>query len=182
MAKKRKPALHPSEYLIPASDSRGHSAMYQFRAPEEWGRRMEELVISRRFPFGSPSDILRWCWFEGMNQLAHLEPECTDLSQVTAALRVVRDVEDQQRFASLFDRVTKIVDKATGEKDEATARQLIADLRYQFELMPDGRMREKYLERLKKYDWLLNVAGVAPAELAPPKKARRPKFQLEDEA
>jgi len=182
MSKKRKPVLHPSEYLVPASDSKGHATLYQFRAPEDWGRRMEEVVLSRMFPFGTPSDILRWCWHEGMAMLASIKPECTNLGQITAAIRVVRDAEDQQRFTQLFDRAQKVIDSAVGDGDESTARQLVADLRYQFEQMPDGAMRDRYLKKLDTWKWLLSESkGVAPSELKPPKRVRRPKVHEEGE-
>ncbi len=182
MSRRHKPAIHPSEYLIPASDSKGHAVLYQFRAPEDWGRRMEELVLSRKFPFGTPSDIMRWCWFEGMSRLTQLEPECTDLAQITAAIRVVRDAEEQQRFVHLFDRTQRVIDTAIAESDEGTARQLVADLRYQFERMPDGTIRDRYLKKLEQWNWLLSgEKGVAPVSLAPPKRVRRPKVQHEDE-
>jgi len=179
---KGKAASHPSEYLIPAKDSKGHAELYHFRAPDDWGRRMEEIVISHRFPFSTPSDIMRWCVYVGLDQLARIQPEITDLSQIVAASRVVRDVEDRQRFLDLFRRVATVIDQAVEDKDEGTARQLLADLRFEFEKMPPGPSRDRYLERLQKWDWLLSKAKPAsPLDLAPAPKIRRPKRQSEDE-
>jgi hypothetical protein len=81
MAKKTKPKktrinlteYDSDEFIIPASDDKGHSARVNVRIPVTFEREIAVIVRSGLFPFQEESDLVRWCLAEGLRALTRME-------------------------------------------------------------------------------------------------------------
>src|SRR5678815_3573168 len=58
------------EYLIAAADSKGHSQRLYCRVPPMVGRLVQQVYESRRFPFRTMGDLVRWCVVNNCKRLA----------------------------------------------------------------------------------------------------------------
>lgn len=59
-----------SEYMVPATDSRGHSVSLNTSVPPEMKRSLDVILGSQKFPFRTLADLVRYCVSTGSVALA----------------------------------------------------------------------------------------------------------------
>jgi hypothetical protein len=63
--------IPPEEFIVPAQDSKGHSAPISFRVPPGFLRELEEFMTEgREFGWKTNSDFYRWAVWHGMRWAA----------------------------------------------------------------------------------------------------------------
>jgi hypothetical protein len=152
----------PAQFIIPASDAKGHSEREWFRTQPGHDRQADIILRSKRFPFKTKGDLIRWCFVVGMERLLAMEDiDGHWLMQCAAMNEILRDEMYQQDFMATFEAMSRVVSKhqemgATGE-----VRRLVSDMLNQVRKMPDGYWRDKFIKEIDdKFGHYLDGKGV----------------------
>lgn len=146
------------QYLIPASDARGHSERVYCRVQPAVLRLLEEVVGSHKYPFRTRGDALRYCVVNGLKKLAaRKEGIPSVIAQAEVVLDILRDDEFQHQFALVFDRLREVVERYQSAGAHGEARRVVSQARANFDAMPEGYWKARYLrELIEKYGLLLD--------------------------
>lgn len=151
----------PANFIVPASDSKGHSERYTFRLSISMHREVNTIVASKLFPFLDASDVYRWCVREGLEKLNSMQEVPNSVfGQAEAALEVCREVIYHKQFEQMFTVMDEAMEKVRGSGGFSEIRRLYARVQSAFEKMPEGHWRTHYLSTLRrKYLHLIDPAA-----------------------
>lgn len=150
------------DYIIPAADAKGQSARVQCRVQPSYMRLLSEVVQSKRYPFRVQGDALRWCVVTGLKKLAGGAGITSVIAQADMILEMLRDEEYQLQFTENFQAMKRVVDRYIERGAPGKARELLARIRQQIAMMPEGYWKEQYAEELsRKYGSLIDGDGTA---------------------
>ena len=145
-----------SEFIIPASDTKGHSARHWFRCIPAMARQVEQIIQSKKFPYRTKGDLLRHALHKHMGWLVSVEPMVTVSGQVDAILEVMRDEEMSNDFALVFEKMGERISQHIANESHREAARLVLTIQACVKEMPEGFWKDKYQEKLKrKYGSLL---------------------------
>lgn len=158
----QKSKYDPADFLIPAKDAKGESTRIYCRVQPAHDRQVDALFYSRRWPFKTPSDIIRWCIHTGLKRLEAMEDVPSVTQQVEAMNVLLRDQEFNLEFQHFLQQSHTLVQRHITEGAHAEARRLVSELRRRIDAMPDGHWKRKYQATLKA-----NFAHLLSAKKAP---------------
>jgi hypothetical protein len=138
------------DFVIPASDDKGHSARLTIRYPTTLEREVDTIIASRLFPFSDKSDLGRWCVYEGLKALTSLErvPNSV-MAQAEAAARIGRTVLFHAEYEKTFDVLDQAFGVLRGKGAIGEIRRMYAEVKHEIGQMPDGYWRNQYLGQLQ---------------------------------
>ena len=145
------PTYNREDFIVPAGDDRGHSSSLQARCTPAYFRRIDVVIHSRKFPFKTKSDVLRWAIHIGLKKLEELEPEIElDMASIEVVNRIILEKKEKIEFMESSRKLTETVNDflARGVPEEAirTLRDVLAKL-------PDieeGYWRKWYEQEIKR--------------------------------
>lgn len=150
----------PADFIVPAQDTKGHSERVWCRLQPGHDRQLEVILGSRKFPFRSKGDIIRWAVVRGIKMLEQMEAMPSVTAQVDIILQVMKDEEFQRDFGNVFESVSKNINAAlaSGPRGINRARQIVAQFKMHIMKMPDGYWKEEYSDRFEReYGHLLEA-------------------------
>ncbi len=141
----------PDSFIIPAGDDRGHSTRLQFRCSPAYGRRIDEVVQSRKFPYKTHSDLLRHALDRHLKYLNELEPELKlDMATIDVINRIINlkreEIDFMKSIESLADTVHFFVKKGADQKARETLREILEEV----DQVQDEYLRNSYKDEIKK--------------------------------
>jgi hypothetical protein len=136
------------EYIIPAQDAKGHNVRLYCRAMPSVGRLVADVHASKKYPFRTMGDIIRWCVVNGAKRLAAGKGVPSVIAQVDAMIAVLQEDEFQLQFMEFFNLQRRVVDHYLEAKAAGEARRVVARSRAQIEAMEDGYWKTRYKEEL----------------------------------
>lgn len=140
----------PADFIIPARDTKGESVRMWNRIQPGHDRAISIIVNSKKFPFKTPGDIVRWCLHTGLKTLEKMEPDIPSVTQqVEIMLSVLRDEEFHQEFQQFLSHATHVVNRHVAEGADGEARRLVARLKSDIEKMPDGHWKTRYTKTVQ---------------------------------
>jgi hypothetical protein len=149
------------DYYVPAQDAKGHSDRIWARVTPAHIRELHVILQSRKFPFRTVSDIVRWCVDRGIRELATREGRPSVLRQVDAVMEVLREDYYCESFTNLFEALSRSVNRHLANGAHGEARRVVAMTREHLAAMPDGYWRRRYLDELdRQFGHLLTGEGV----------------------
>lgn len=152
----------PSQFRVPASDTKGHNARVWARCQPGHAQQLEHILQSKKFPYRCKGDILRHALLRHLIWLESLEPMRSVTGQVDAILEVLRDEEFASDFRSLFDKLGERISSHIGQGAEGEARRLILSAIHAIDQMPEGYWKEKYKSEVdSRWGYLIKNAGRA---------------------
>jgi len=143
------------DYLIPAADAKGHSIRLYCRVMPGVGRVVQQIVASKRYPFRTLGDLMRWCLVHGSKQLAAGGGFQSVFGQVETMMEQLAEEEQQLQFLEFFKKTQEIVDHYVVAGASGEARRVVATMRSRIEQMPEeeaywkGRYRTELLSRYR---------------------------------
>lgn len=156
------------DYIIPAQDAKGHHARLYCRTIPAVARMVADVHASRKYPFRTVGDLVRWCIVHGTKRLAAGAGINTVTAHADAMIAVFQDEEFQLQFMEFFGYMQRITNTYVEASAAGEARRVAALARAQIEAMPDGYWKDKYREELlRRYSTLLNAADIAPGSFDP---------------
>jgi Arc/MetJ-type ribon-helix-helix transcriptional regulator len=133
-----------SEFITPASDPRGNSSLISVRVPPDVYEIISTIVASRRFPYQTPSHLVRHAVVRHLKYLATLTDEemqsritvLESISHINAAC------EEFSAFHDTMEGVTGLVEKYVESGAICEATQLLIKLQETVSRMEDGHWKE----------------------------------------
>ena len=139
----------PSEFRVPASDTKGHSARHWFRCIPIMARQVDQIVQAKKFPYRTKGDLLRHALHRHMKWLSTLEPMVTVSGQVDAVLEIMRDEEMNDDFSLVFEKMKERVSQHLASGANREAVRLVMTIQGCINEMPGGFWKDKYKKQLK---------------------------------
>jgi hypothetical protein len=153
--------INERDYILPAQDSKGHHARLYCRTIPATARMVSDVHASRKYPFRTVGDLVRWCVDFGVRRLAAGKGINTVTAHADTLIAMYQDEEFQLQFLEVFTYGQKIVNTYLEAGAAGEARRVVALTRAQIEAMPDGYWKDRYREELlKRYRSLLDAPGV----------------------
>jgi hypothetical protein len=148
----------PAEFIIPASDSKGHSERAWCRLSPGHDRQLDIVLRSRRFPYRTKGDIIRHAIVRTLKWLESMEDVPSVLGQVDMMMDILRDEQMQQEFIAMFEAMQRVIGNHVSAGATGEARRLVAKMKMQIQKMPDGHWKNRYHEELDtKFGYLLEA-------------------------
>lgn len=147
MSKER---LEPSDFRIPASDTKGHNARHWFRCIPVMARQVEQIIQAKKFPYRTKGDLLRHALHRHMGWLASMESIPSVSGQVDAIIEIMRDEEMNNDFDLVFEKMGERVAQHITNGAQREATRLVMTIQACITEMPDGFWKDKYKEQIKK--------------------------------
>lgn len=154
-------APDPKEFLIEASDLRGHNVRLSFRAPPGMAKQGDIMVQSKKFPYNSLSDLLRHAYRRHLEYLKNLAPVKSILHEVDIINDILLQEKFNQAFMSVFENMAHMVDMFLGRNEKGEAVRLIRTVQDKVEEMDDGYWKERYRKEIDNR-WGHIVQGIKP--------------------
>lgn len=156
------PRYRSDDYLIPATDSAGRSARAQCKVPPLLAREMAEIITSRRFPFRTDSDIVRWCLMFGLNHLATIEASPGFLTRAIAEMQILQDEENWSIQLQLVKKMDEAVRRHTDQGEWNEARTIVLSALARFKDSEEGPWRDRILRDIRtKFKHVIEYVPIA---------------------
>lgn len=136
------------DFIVPAQDTKGHSERIFFRCQPGHLRELSMIINSKRFPFKTDGDIIRLALKCIIAELNRMESVPGVSQQVNAVIQLVRDEQFHQEFDECFDQIARSMQRYVNAAAKDQARRLLLKIKAQFDDMPDGFWKRKYLQEL----------------------------------
>jgi hypothetical protein len=140
----------PEDFICAPSDSRGVSYRLTFRVMPDIEKSIDQIVASNRFPFQTRGDVLRWCAREGLRALGKMEPVTSVTKRIDLVSSVLAEENAHAEFMHIFTALEESINKYLADQAPLQATRVVAMAKHNFEQMPEGHWRDRYLEELKK--------------------------------
>lgn len=138
----------PSDFIIPAQDHQGHSEREWARVMPSVDRTISTIVGSRRFPFKTKGDLIRWCIVRGTKVLEKMEPMPGFVGRSEAIMDMLRDEIYMQEYTNMFQTLQRVVDGYVSMGESAQAKRLVAQTKAKILAMEEEFWRNKCLQML----------------------------------
>lgn len=170
IAKGPKLPVSERDYIIPAQDTKGHHVRLYCRAMPQVGRLVADVHASKKFPFRTMGDLIRFCVVRQTALLASSAGIPSVVAQMDAQIALLRDEEYQLQFLDYFSSIKRVTDLYIDQNSAGEARRVVAQQRAALDNMPEGYWKTRYIaELMQKYGKLLDAkavgAGAWDAEL-----------------
>ena len=137
------------EFVVPASDTKGHNEKIWFRIQPGHSKALSEAAGSRSLPYRTRADVIRHAI---SRHLKWLDEECGHVSSVTALVdsinEIVRDTQFMVEYKSSFDDLSNVVSRLMCERAYGEARRMVYKIRADILRLPPGYWQDKYLKEL----------------------------------
>lgn len=157
----------PDSFIVPGQDQNGNSIRAWCRVVPLLDRAMDILFSSRKFPFKSKGDLIRWCIKTGVDRLHEMEPITGSVTmQVEAIMAALRDEMHNFEFLTVFQTMTSSVGMCVQAQAIGEARRQVTIVQTHIDKMEPGYWRDRYNRELKdKFGYLLKGTMVDGAGL-----------------
>lgn len=151
--------IDPREFIVPASDGRGHSDRIWLRIQSGHDRQMSIVLNSKWFPYRSKGDIIRHAIVRHLSWLETLAPMQSVTAQVDSILEMMREEEFNNEFKEVMSRLDDQVSHYLASGQVGRARSLVARVLSKVEQMPESEWKDSYVQTInEKYSSM--AAGV----------------------
>jgi len=148
---REKPRYQSGDFIIPSNNNQGHSVRLQARCKPEYARRIDELIHSRKFPFKTLSDFLRWAVHHGLQFLDELKPEIgLEMDKLELINNIANKKREQMDFANSLEKVTGTTHDLLSRGARSEAIKTVLEVQEKLESMESGYWRDWYLKELKR--------------------------------
>ena len=141
----------PDSFIIPAGDDRGHSTRLQFRCSPAYGRRIDEVVQFRKFPYKTHSDLLRHALDRHLKYLDEEAPELElDMATIDVINRIINRKREEIDFMNSIESLTQTVYDFVKKEAHQKARETLRETLEVVDQVQDEYLRDSYKDEIKK--------------------------------
>lgn len=140
----------PGDFLVAPSDTRGVSYRLVFRVCPDMEKAVDQILASHRFPFTTRGDVLRWCLREGVRKLDQMEAVTSVTRRVDLLSTILNEENAHAEFMAIFEHLEETIQHYLADQAPDQAIRVVALAKHQFESMPEGHWRSRYLQELAK--------------------------------
>lgn len=151
----------PADFIVAPADAKGVSYRLTFRVPPDMEKSIDAILASNHFPFSTRGEVLRWTTHQGVKLLESMEPVASVTKRVDILTSLLNEEAAHSEFLSIFNHLEESISRYMADQAPGQASRVVAMARHQFETMPEGHWRDRYLEELdKRFSYLLKKAGI----------------------
>lgn len=152
----------PADFLVAPADAKGVSYRFTFRAPPDFDTAIDQWITSHRFPFTTRGEVMRWCLREGLRRLDAMEPGVVSVTKrIDILTKLLNEEAAHADFLGVFRILEESVTRYLADQAGHQATRVVAMAKHQFEAMPEGHWRDRYLDELsKRFGYLLAKEGI----------------------
>ena len=148
--------IDPREYIVPASDGKGHSDRVWLRIQSGHDRQMSMVLNSKFFPYRSKGDLIRHAIVRHLRWLEDQNPVSSVTAQVDSILEMMREEEFNAEFKEVISRLEEQVSHYLASSQVGRAKSLVARVLSKVEMMPDSEWKDQYKKQITdKYSSLV---------------------------
>jgi hypothetical protein len=163
------PKYDPGQFIVAPSDVRGVSYRLTFRVAPDLEKAVDQVLACNRFPFTTRGDVLRFCVREGLRILEQLEPMTSVTKRLDMLSTILGEENSHAEFLNIFQHLAATVEKYLADQAADQAKRILAIAKHQFEEMPEGHWRQRYLKELASRFGPLMSSNGQGAQLPSPK-------------
>lgn len=155
----------PASFFVSPSDAKGVSYRATFRWSPDMEKGVDNVLASHKFPFQTRGDFLRWASKVALQQLEQMEPVLSVSKKVEILSAMLHEEASNSEFMATFNTLEQAVARFMADNAPQQAVRVVAMAKHQFESMPGGYWKDRYLEELgKRFETLLaNSAQHTPS-------------------
>lgn len=148
------------DFVIPASDAQGHSTKVGFRCNNAYVRRINIFISSKKFPYKTPSDLLRHALDRHLKYLSQLEPEIgVEMASIEVVNEIINAKQERIDFGKSFEKLSLTVQDLLSRGAQGEAKRLVLEVSGKVERMDEGYWRDWYSQEIKnRFGYLLEGA------------------------
>jgi hypothetical protein len=151
----------PQEFIIPASDTRGHSTRIWNRIDPGTDRQISIIVNSKSFPYRSKGDLVRHAIHRHLHWLHDQAPFKSIMGQIDAIIELVREEEFNSEFVTTIEKLTEQAARYVTLSQLPRAKSLVMRVMDKIKGMPDGAWKDQYMNEIEtRFSHLLSGQAV----------------------
>ena len=132
--------LNPTDFIVPAKTKNGTSSPITVKVPEEWLRRAQELVMTRKLRYKTVSDLFRHSLIRHINWLEEITPDVSVWwNFFYATYKIVQASEELSIAYKNLDYLSDVVNDFVAKGMIAEARRMVLDYIRTIHKSPDGK-------------------------------------------
>ncbi len=140
----------PSDFVIPGTDHQGHSERLYFRVQPQHARAGSKIVATRKFPFRTMGDLMRWSYVRGLKVLEKLDGGPGFMGAADAINEVLRQEMYMQEFTGMFTNMQTVVQAHLNNGAKGEARKLLAMCLHHIRKIDEPFWKKKCEDELKQ--------------------------------
>lgn len=153
--------IDPREFIVPASDGKGHSDRIWLRIQPGHQRQMSIVLNSKWFPYKSNGDIVRHAIVRHLAWLTGLAPVPSVTAQVDSIMEMLREDEFNAEFKEVISRLDEQVSHYLAAGQIGRARSLVSRVMSKVDQMPDDDWKDTYKKTITdRYGSLLSGKAI----------------------
>lgn len=156
------PQYSVSDFLVRASDVKGHSEPITTRYPPEMVAILEKTLASRVFPYTTIADIIRHAVSRHLEFLQTLDPSAIPVNSIKAhqiVNTIVKEADYEVQFTDTINRLQGVVDKMLQRGAQGEAARVVHEVLGSLDAMEDGYMKDTYKATVQeRYQELIKSA------------------------
>lgn len=152
---------NPRDFIVPAGDNKGHNIRLHVRCNPAYGRRIDVLVSSRKFPYKTSSDLIRDAIHRHLNFLIDLEPKIpVDMASLEMVNKIINAERESIEFGKSFEKLSGNVQELLGRGAKGEASRQVLEVSHLVDRMEPGYWRDWYRREIKnRFGYLLEEEG-----------------------
>lgn len=136
-----------SEWMVPATDSHGHSAKVFTRVPPAYKSLIGSILQSKRYPWETESDLVRVAVHRLLNEVAKdlKRPDITSQQALLNSLVEMASREmEYNHFKETLEKLNQTVSELIANGAQPMAKKMIRAVAEQVEKFEETYWRERY--------------------------------------
>lgn len=135
---------NPASFIVPGSDHQGHSERVWCRVQPLVERQVDVILRSKKFPFRTKGDVIRWCVVNGLRQLEAMEPSNKGFMAQIAVIDEIMATEMRYHdFFASFRTMEEVIGKHMSSGALGEARRMLAIIKAEVLAMNDSPYWQK---------------------------------------
>lgn len=113
------------DFLVPSSDTKGHSVNISLRISRNQARLIQEILAAKRFPYKTISDLARHAVFKHLHWLDEIEPELeVDLDYMDIPVEAAMEEQMHLSFLASVRTVETTINQMLNEDMRDAAKEM----------------------------------------------------------
>lgn len=153
--------IDPREFVIPASDRKGHSERVWVRIQAGHDRQLSTVLNSKWFPYQSKGDIIRHALARHLAWLETIAPVPSVTAQVNSIIELIREEQFDTELQDIIHKMEEQISLYLAAGQVGRAKSLVSRILSKIDQMPEGEWKDVYKKMINdKYASFISGTSV----------------------
>lgn len=141
----------PAKFIVPGRDHHGDSVREWCRVQPSTDHEVDAIIASKKWPFRTKGDFLRWAIWEGVKRINTMESVPGNMINVAETIiETCRASEIWMRFKTSIDATETMVKTFMEAGNESEALKLLSRVRAEAMKLEESGWRDQYMQEFEK--------------------------------